>query len=48
MKYSPAAVLGRSRLLNQYGVLSRQRNPDLFFRVIASLSDTPAWLRQVL
>jgi hypothetical protein len=48
MKSSPAAVFGRSRLLNQYGVFSRHSQPRFSLRVITSSSFVPAWLRQVL
>ena len=45
MKYSPAAVFGLSRLLNQYGVFSRQSHERFSLRVRTSLSFVPAWLR---
>src|SRR5512137_260482 len=48
MKYSPAAVFGRSRLLYQYGVFRPQSQPLFFLRVNTSASFVPAWLRQVL
>jgi len=46
MKYSPAAVFGLSRLLNQFGVFMRQSQNDFSSRVSVSSSLVPAWLRQ--
>ena len=48
MKYSPAAVFGLSRLLNQFGVFIRHSQKLLSFLVSVSSPFVPAWLRQEL